>query len=110
MSGLDLNLEKFKYNDFVAFTSTFYKDDIEWKVRSEACFEMLDNALRLWIRVVVGDGWSGSWFIERLQKYPNVTYIASWKWWENTDLTMAWERRFTAKKAMENFWDVSNFL
>lgn len=102
--------EQFKYHDFVAFTSTFYKDDIEWKVRSEAFFEMIENAQKLWIRVVVGDGWSGPEFIERLQKYPNITYVASGKWSENLDLTMAWERRFTGKSAMEKYPEASYFL
>ena len=110
MNSIEWSLEISKYNDFVAFTSTFYKDDVEWKVRSEAFFEMIENAQKLGIRVVVGDGWSGSEFVERLKKYSNITYIVSGRWWENSDLTMAGERRFTGKKAMEAFPDVTNFL
>ncbi len=110
INSIELSPEISKYHDFVAFTSTSYKDDVEWKVRSEAFFEMIENAQKLGIRVVVGDGWSGSEFIERLQKYPNITYVASGRWWENSDLTMAGERRFTGKKAMEVFPDATNFL
>ena len=99
-----------KYHDFVAFTSTFYKDDVEWKVRSEAFFEMVENAQKLGIRIIVGDGWSEPEFIERLKKYSNVIYLISGRWWENFDLTMAGERRFTGKKAMDLFPDVTNFL
>lgn len=109
-NSIDSGLEQSKYSDLVAFTSTFYKDDVEWKVRSEACFAMLDNAQKLWIRVVIGDGGSGSEFLKRLETYPNVTLFHSGKWWENRDLTMAWERRFTGKKAMEQFPDVKHFL
>lgn len=110
INSIELSPEISKYHDFVAFTSTFYKDDVEWKVRSEAFFEMIENAQKLGIRVVVGDGWSGSEFIERLQKYSNITYVVSGRWWENPDLTMAGERRFTWKKAMEAFPDATNFL
>ena len=104
------SIENSKYHDFVVFTSTFYKDDVEWKVRSEACFEMLDNTQKLWIRVVVGDGGSGVDFLERVSGYPNVTLIHSGKWWENTDLTMAGERRFTGRVSMEKYPEASYFL
>ena len=109
-NSLDSGIEQSKYRDFVAFTSTFYKDDTEWRVRSEACFDMLDNAQKLRIRVVVGDGGSDAYFLDRVSGYPNVTLIHSGKWWDNSDLTMAGERRFTGQKALEKFWDVSNFL
>lgn len=106
----DLGLEQSKYSDLVAFTSTFYKDDVEWRVRSEACFEMLDNAQKLDIRVVVWDGGSDWEFIKRLWNYPNITLVHSGKWWENTDLTMAGERRFTGSVAMKKYSDASYFL
>lgn len=102
--------KQWKYWDFVAFTSTFYRDDIEWRTRSEACFEMLDNAQKLGIMVMLWDGGSCIAFLERLSKYPNVTIVQSWKWWENSDLSMGWERRFTGKKAMEIFPDARYFL
>ncbi len=106
----DSGLEKSQYEDFVAFTSTFYKEDVEWRVRSEAFFEMIKNAQKLGIRVVVVDGGSGDDFRERVSEYPNVTLIDSGKWWENIDRTMAGDRRFSGKKAMELFPNVSYFL
>lgn len=109
-SSLDSGLDQFKYHDFVAFTSTFYKDDVEWRVRSEAFFEMIENAQKLGIHVVVGDGGSGNDFRERVSTYSNVTLLNSGKWWQNSDLTMAGERRFSGKKAMELFPNVSYFL
>lgn len=109
-SSLDSGLEKSQYDDFVAFTSTFYKDDVEWRVRSEAFFEMIENAQKLGIHVVVGDGGSGNDFLERVSTYSNVTLLNSGKWWQNSDLTMAGERRFSGKKAMELFPNVSYFL
>jgi hypothetical protein len=107
---LDSWVESSGYSDFVAFTSTFYKDDIEWKVRSEAFFSLLDNAKRMWVQVLVGDGGSGSEFLQRVQSYPNVKLIHSWKWSENIELTMGGERRYAGKKAMEFFPQAKYFL
>ncbi len=103
-------IENQKYHDFVAFTSTFYKDDMEWKVRSEAFFVMIENAKKLWIRVVVGDGGSGIDFLERVRTYENVILIPSGRGGNNKDHSMWGERRYAWKIATEYFPEANYFL
>lgn len=103
-------IEKSRYQDLIAFTSTFYKDDVEWRVRSEAFFEMIENAWKLGVHVIVWDGDSGPEFLSRVATYPHVTLVHSGRWWENFDLTMAGERRFTGKIALEKYPNASYFL
>ena len=110
MDALELPFENPKYRNFVAFTSTFYKDDVEWRVRSEAFFEMVNKARILWVNLVVGDGGSGPEFLQRVAQYPNVILFHSWKWGENSETTMGGERRFTAQKAMEKYPEAQYFL
>lgn len=91
------------FNDLTIFTSTLYKEDESSLVRQELAIKLFENARNLGIKVVVDDGGSNAYFLEKISQFNNVTIVS-----DSKNASMGEGRRAALRKAVEDSGNSQN--
>lgn len=109
LDAINAHVEKIRYPDLTIFTSTFYRynenTSIENQdvVRSNLAIKTIENANKLWIHLVVLDGWSCEDFLSKIRKFLNITIIEADDTNNIKSLSMWEARRMALEIAREKY-------
>lgn len=107
--NIDTRIEQLGYHELTIFTSTLYKYDKNDSInnqniiRSKLAIKTIKNAWKLWINLVVVDGWSCEDFLWKIREFKNITLIEANDKNNLKDLSMWAARRMALSVAKEKY-------